>query len=132
MPEAEVALLLAQHLLGLPNADAHAEVAIDGASILAHGTIVFDIERHMESAGWRPIDASTGRNSWTCTYTRNDRTLRVHSRPGVGDVVASVDGRRVIAECKKGPPQGKKGSPERPLLSAALDKRSCWLSSPMM
>ena len=39
---------------------------------------------------------------------------------GEGDVVATVDGRRIVAECKKGPLVRKPGSPEYPLLTTAL------------
>lgn len=66
------------------------------------------------------MDVSTGRNPWTCTYARLGQTIRIHSRSGVGDVVARVGGRRVVCEYKKGPPPNKAGSPERPLLSTAL------------
>ena len=120
MPEGEVAIRLAEHLLGLHGADPHAEVAIDGASVMAHGAVVFDLAAHMEAQGWVAVDVSTGRNPWTCTYGREGRTIRVHSRSGVGDVVARVGGRRIVAECKKGAAPGKPGSPERPLLTSAI------------
>lgn len=120
MAEAEVALRLAEHLLSLPGAEPTADVAIDGASVLAHGQVIFDIEGHLARDGWRAMDASTGRNAWTCTYGRHGHSIRIHSRSGVGDVVGKVHGRRVVAECKKGPLVRKPGSPERPLLSTAL------------
>lgn len=52
MPEGEVARRLAEYLLSLPEADTHAEVAIDGASAFAHGFSVFDIAAHMAAVGW--------------------------------------------------------------------------------
>jgi hypothetical protein len=44
----------------------------------------------------------------------------VHSRPGKGDVVAQVDGRRIIAKCSKGPLDRRPGRAEHSLLTTAL------------
>jgi hypothetical protein len=108
MPEAEVSLRLAEFILSLPRSGAMASVAIDGASF-------------MVGTGWEQIkEPQVGRNAWTGAYRRGDKTIRVHSRPGEGDVVAQVNGRRIIAECKKGPLVRKPGSPEYPLLTTAL------------
>jgi hypothetical protein len=121
MPEAEVALRLAEFILSLPGSGAMASVAIDRASIKAGDAIIFDISRFMAGTGWEPIkEPQVGRNAWTGTYRRGDKTIRVHSRPGEGDVVATIDGRRIVAECKKGPLVRKPGSPEYPLLTTAL------------
>jgi hypothetical protein len=121
MPEAEVALRLAEFILSLPGSGAMASVAIDGASIKVGDLLVFDIGRFMAGTGWEQIkEPQVGRNAWTGTYRRGDKTIRVHSRPGEGDVVATVDGRRIVAECKKGPLVRKPGSPEYPLLTTAL------------
>ncbi len=121
MPEAEVALRLAEFILSLPNSGAMASVAIDGASIKVGDAVIFDIRRFMTGTGWEQTkEPQVGRNAWTGTYRRGDKTIRVHSRPGEGDVVATVDGRRIVAECKKGPLVRKPGSPEYPLLTTAL------------
>jgi hypothetical protein len=121
MPEAEVALRLAGFILSLPGSGAMASVAIDGASIKVGDTVTFDIGHFMFHTGWKPIkEPQVSRHAWTGTYRRNDKTIRVHSRPGEGDVVATVDGRRIIAECTKGPLVRKVGSPEYPLLKTAL------------
>jgi hypothetical protein len=121
MPEAEVALRLAEFILSLPGSGAMASVAIDGARIKVGDLLVFDIGRFMAGTGWEQTKKPQGgRNAWTGTYRRGDKTIRVHSRPGEGDVVATVDGRRIVAECKKGPLVRKPGSPEYPLLTAAL------------
>jgi len=121
MPEAEVALRLAEFILSLPGSGAMASVAIDGASIKVGDAIVFDIGRFMAGTGWEQIkQPQIGRNAWTGAYRRGDKTIRVHSRSGEGDVVATVEGRRIIAECKKGPLVRKAGSPEYPLLTTAL------------
>jgi hypothetical protein len=119
-PEALVTLLLAEYLLELEESTGCVEVAIDGASVSVSGNQIFDILGFLKDRGWQPATASTGRNEWTRDYNRNGQTLTIHSKPGSGDVVAQVGSRRFIAECKKGPPTGKKGSPERPLLNAAL------------
>jgi hypothetical protein len=121
MPEAEVALRLAEFILSLPGSGTMASVAIDGASIKVGDAVIFDIGRFMAVLGWEQIkEPQVGRNAWTGTYRRGDKTIRVHSRPGEGDVVATVDGRRIVAECKKGPLVRKPGSPEYPLLTTAL------------
>jgi hypothetical protein len=121
MPETEVALRLAAFILSLPNSGAMASVAIDGASIKVGDAVIFDIGRFMAATGWKQIkEPQVGRNAWTGAYRRSDKTIRVHSRPGEGDVVATVDGRRIVAECKKGPLLRKPGSPEYPLLTTAL------------
>jgi hypothetical protein len=121
MPEAEVALRLAEFILSLPGSGAMASVALDGASIKVGDAVIFDIGRFMAATGWKQIkEPQVGRNAWTGAYRRGDKTIRVHSRPGEGDVVATVDGRRIVAECKKGPLIRKPGSPEYPLLTTAL------------
>ncbi|MFC5481660.1 hypothetical protein [Microvirga aerilata] len=121
MPEAEVALRLAEFILSLPGSGTMASVAIDGASIKVGDAVIFDLGRFMAGTGWGQIkEPQVGRNAWTGAYRRGDKTIRVHSRPGEGDVLATVDGRRIVAECKKGPLIRKPGSPEYPLLTTAL------------
>jgi hypothetical protein len=121
MPEAEVALRLAEFILSLPSSGAMASVAVDGASIKVGDAVIFDIGRFMAATGWEQIkEPQVGRNAWTGAYRRGDKTIRVHSRPGEGDVVATVNGRRIVAECKKGPLVRKLGSLEYPLLTTAL------------
>jgi hypothetical protein len=121
MPEAEVSLRLAEFILSLPRSGAMASVAIDGASIKVGDAVIFNIGRFMVGTGWEQIkEPQVGRNAWTGAYRRGDKTIRVHSRRGEGEVVAQVNGRRIIAECKKGPLVRKPGSPEYPLLTTAL------------
>jgi hypothetical protein len=121
MPEAEVALRLAEFILALPGSGAMASVAIDRASIKVGDAVVFDIGRFMTGTGWEPIkEPRVGRSAWTGAYRRDDKTIRIHSRPGEGDVVATVDGRRIIAECTKGPLVHKVGRAEHSLLLTAL------------
>src|SRR5919112_2282932 len=121
MLEAEVALRLAEFILSLPGSGAMASVAIDGASIKVGDAVIFDIGRFMIGTGWKQIkEPQVGRNAWTGAYRRGDKTIRVHSRPGEGDVVATVDSRRIVAECKKGPLVHKAGRAEHSLLTTAL------------
>jgi hypothetical protein len=121
MPEAEVALRLAEFILSLPNSGAMASVAVDGASIKVGDAVIFDIGRFVAATGWEQTkEPQVGRNAWTGAYRRGNKTIRVHSRPGEGDVVATIDGRRVVAQCKKGPLVRKPGGPEYALLTAAL------------
>lgn len=121
MPEAEVALRLAEFLSERPGFGGHVDVAIDGASVRVGGADIFDISGYLALNGWavmRQTEAS--RNVWAATYQRGAATMLVHSRSGTGDVVATVGGRRIIAECKKGPLVKKPGSPEYPLLTTAI------------
>jgi hypothetical protein len=121
MPEAEVALRLAEFILSLPGSGAMASVAIDGASIKVGDAVVFDIGCFMSSTGWDQVKApQISRTAWTGTYRRGDKTIRVHSRPGEGDVVTTVEGRRIIAECTMGPLAHRPGRLEASLLTMAL------------
>ena len=121
MPEAEVSLRLAEYLSELSGFSGYIDVAIDGASVKVHGEEVFDIAAYLRASGWLLAAADKkSRNAWAATYRRSNATMRVHSRSGVGDVVTTIAGRRLIAECKKGPLVRKLGSPEYPLLTTAI------------
>jgi hypothetical protein len=120
MPQAEVALRFAGFILSLPASGAMASVALDGAGIKA-GEGVIDIGRFMAATGWEQTkEPQTGRIVWTGAYRRGDKTIRVHSRPGEGDVVATIDGRRIVAKCTKGPLARRPGRPEHSLLMRTL------------
>lgn len=121
MSEAEVALRLAAFILSLPGSGAMASVTIDGARIKVGDLLVFDIGRFMAGTGWEQTKKpQVGRNAWTGTYRRGDKTIRVHSRLGEGNVVATIDGQRVVAQCIKGPLARKPGRAEHSLLTTAL------------
>jgi hypothetical protein len=121
MSEAEVALRLADFILSLPHSGAMASVAIHGASIKVGDATVFDIGRFMAGIGWEQIkEPQFGRNARAGAYRRNGKTVRVHSRPGEGDVVTTIDGRRIVARCKRGTLVRKPGNPEYALLTDAL------------
>jgi hypothetical protein len=121
MSEAEVALRLAEFILSLSGSGAMASVVIDRASITVGDALVFDIGRFMAGAGWEQTKKpQVGRNAWTGTYRRGDKTIRVHSRLGEGNVVATIDGQRIVAQCTKGPLVRKPGRAEHSLLTTAL------------
>ena len=114
MSEAEVALRLAEFILSLPGSGAMASIRIDDA-------VLFDIGHFMAGTGWEQVkEPQVGRGAWTGAYRRGDKTIRVHSRLGEGDVITTINGRRIIAECQKGPLARRPGSPEHPVLTMAL------------
>ncbi len=121
MLEVEVALRFAAFLLSLPRSGSIASVAIDGASLKVRDVIHFDIAQFMTGTGWEQVkEPQVGRNTWTGTYRGGDKTIRVHSRAGGGDVVARVNGCRIIAACQKSSPVRRLEGPEAPLLTIAL------------
>lgn len=131
MPEAEVALRFAEHLSELPGFDGHLDVAIDGASVSVGGSEVFDLAGYLLANQWELVErTASSRNAWAATYGRGNATMLVHSRSGLGDVCASLNGRRVIAECKKGPLVKKSGSPEYPLLTTAVGQALLFRAEP--
>ena len=104
MPEAEVSLRLAFHLLDQSGSDGHASVAIDGAQVYIKGRgVIFPIKAFLRAYGWTLVEQS-GRNSWQGTYRcKQNQRLNVHAHAGIGDVEAAVNRTRVRAECKGGP-----------------------------
>lgn len=119
MPEAEVALRLAFHLLEHPASSDEASVALDGAQIRVQRRQVFPIRPFLFDLGWKQV-AQSGKNQWQGEYERKGSRLVLHSSPGVGDVVAHVGQARIRAECKKGPLIYKPGGKEYPALHEAL------------
>jgi len=119
MPEAEVALLLAFHLLDHPESHGEAEVAIDGAQVRVAKDEIFPIAEFLDAHGWKQTE-QTGKNPWQGTYNRGGKTLLIHSRSGVGDVVARIGEKRIRAECKKGNLVKKSSNPEYGILREAL------------
>jgi hypothetical protein len=119
MPEAEVSLRLAFHLLAMPDSQGTAEVAIDGAQIRVHGSQVFPIATFLLDMGWKQVEQQ-GKNPWQGSYERKGQRLWIHSCSGVGDVVVQVGTKRYRAECKGGPLIKRRGSQEYPKLRGAL------------
>ncbi|HYH23379.1 MAG TPA: hypothetical protein VD995_32590 [Azospirillum sp.] len=121
MPEAEVALRLAFHLLDQPGSGGHAEVAVDGAMVRVAGRDIFPLAAFLAATSWQQVERSPNAgNAWQGRYRRGNHALTVHARSGVGDVVARVGTRRIRAECKGGPLVPRKGSPEYPILQKGI------------
>src|SRR5687767_10998598 len=103
MPEAEVSLRLAFWLLERGHAAGRVDVAIDGAQVRIGDTIHFNLPGFLEERGWRKSATS---DAWQSDYMHIDMsgTVRIHSNPGCGDVVARLRrGYTLRVECKKGP-----------------------------
>jgi hypothetical protein len=120
MPEAEVSLRLAFHLIerGLTASDV--QVAIDGAQVKTTNTVHFGIAEFLRGLEWfKPATDDI----WQGTYAhaRYRPKVVIHSEPGRGDVVTVlIDGRTLRVECKKGPLVRSKSSQEYPLLREAM------------
>ncbi len=112
---------LAFWLLRHPEVGREVEVAIDGAQVEVAGRTIFALRQFLELSGWEGNPARPER--WQGTYRNGaypGRTLVVHSRPAVGDVVGEFAGKRVRAECKKGPLGRDRAGSEIRLLREAL------------
>lgn len=119
MPEAEVALLLAFHLLDRPDSHGEVDVAIDGAQVRIAKDVIFPIAEFLDAHGWKQTEQA-GKNPWQGSFQRGGQVLRVHSRSGVGDVVARIGEKRIRAECKKGNLIKRASNPEYGILREAL------------
>jgi len=120
MPEAEVSLRLAFHLIERGLAASDVQVAIDGAQVMTTDTTHFGIAEFLHGTEWlkRATDGI-----WQGIYSHSRHTPKVviHSMPGRGDVVATlINGQSLRVECKKGPLVRSKSSQEYPLLREAL------------
>lgn len=115
MPEAEVSLRLAFHLLAQIGAGRHASVAIDGAQVRVGGREIFPVIDFLLGEGWQLVK-QVGKSPWQGHYEKSGKALVVHARSGEGDVVTTRGSKRIRAECKGGPVTHKPGSKEYPLL----------------
>jgi hypothetical protein len=95
LTEAAVMLAMAMYLLNRGKVG-HVSVHPDGEHAKK-----FQIGEWLRGAGFEKSESS-GRTDYGGTYVRGQETLVVHPRPGVGDVVGEIDGRRVVVECKGG------------------------------
>lgn len=120
MPEAETSLRLTFFLLQNHFTEI-VEVAIDGAQVRTLELVHFPIEAFLLESQCEPCGPSKGDWGGTYRHAPSGGLLRIHSTPGLGDVVAELsDGRTFRAESKKGPLFRRPGSPEYPLLHEAL------------
>ena len=120
MPEAEVSLRLAFHLIENRLVESDVQVAIDGAQVRTTNTVHFGIAEFLRILSWvKPVTDDV----WQGIYSHISHIPKVviHSKSGCGDVVAKLtDGRTLRVECKKGPLSRSKSSQEYPLLREAL------------
>jgi hypothetical protein len=119
MPEAEVMLRLAFHIVGLPGVEPSVTVCPDDQHVESNGRTVFPITEFLTGNGW-VLTEQRGERDWQGRYAKDGRELIVSPDSRGGDVVAVVGQRRIRAECKKGPLTKKKGNPENNLVHAAI------------
>jgi hypothetical protein len=121
MPEAEVSLRLALWLIKNELAEGPVEVAIDGAQIQTGEMVHFKLGDFLASCDWRRESPGAAWQGIYCSCSGGAGRLRIHSSPGVGDVVAKLRSGHILrVECKKGPLERSKSSAEYPLLREAL------------
>lgn len=94
--EAAVMLAFAFHLLEQSNGEAEVSIHPDGE----HAKL-FDISDLLVRRGFHKT-ASIGKTSYRGRYVRDLNTITVNPKSGLGDVVALINGQRVVAECKGG------------------------------
>jgi hypothetical protein len=89
MPEAEVSLRLAFWLINNRLVDGTVEVSLDGAQVRIGETAQCDLENFMGRHGW---ERSAVGVAWQCDWcdSEAESTMRPHSNPGRGDVVARL------------------------------------------
>ncbi|MCE2753977.1 MAG: hypothetical protein LW720_19125 [Pirellula sp.] len=120
MPEAEVSLRLAIHLIENNLTISDVDVAIDGAQVKTTNTIHFAISEFLATIGWKKAKDDA---VWQGEYRheKHDRKIRIHSRSGCGDVVATLSNGKILrVESKKGSLSTSKSSKEYPLLREAM------------
>lgn len=120
MPEAEVSLRLAVHLVTSSRVKSDVAVALDGAQVKLGQTQHFDVSGFLRSLGWQP---EQGAARWQCKYVNPSclHCIVVHSLPGRGDVTATLSsGEQLVVEAKKGTVAKCKSSSEYQLLREAL------------
>jgi hypothetical protein len=119
-PEAQVALSLALWLIRKGMVRDAVSVSIDGAMVRVQSNDIFDPVSYLSARGWNRHGEE---EKWSGSFRRSGCTnvIEVHSRPGEGDVSAVLtDGRRFIAECKKGNAAPSRSNPEYPRMREAL------------
>lgn len=128
MPEPEVAILLAAHLLDTLPGATHADVAIDNATVEIRSatgtgdynqkTVIFPLKTFLEQQQWDLIRRD-GKRDWQGEYRRGVHTLTIQHRHGA-DVTVTTAAGRVLAECKAGPLEPVKGRGEHSILCTAI------------
>jgi hypothetical protein len=120
MPEAEVSLLLALHLVRDGLAQSDVSVALDGAQVRIGEQHYFDVPAFMIRHGWHRVGSG---ERWQGRYQASGvaHAIEIHSSPGLGDVTTVLAGQRpLIVEAKKGSMSPSKSSAEYKLMREAL------------
>lgn len=120
MPEAEVSLRLAIHLILSGLVKSNVEVALDGAQVKTGHSQHFDVIGFLRSLGWTSEVDSV---RWQGKYRNasNAHRIVIHSQSGRGDVTATLaTGEPLVVEAKKGTICSCKSSSEYPLLREAM------------
>lgn len=119
MPEGEVILRLAFHLLTLPGASQTVRVCLDDQHEVSGGVLVFPVAPFLAGEGWQQTEQK-GKRPSQGTYRKGAWQLIVSPDSRGGDVVATVGKKRVRAECKKGNLNRTTGNPENKLVHEAI------------
>jgi hypothetical protein len=94
--EAAVMLAFSFHLLRQAKGSAEVFIHPDGE----HAK-VFDISALLVTTGFEKT-SSMGSTPYGGRYVRDQHSITVNPKSGLGDVVAIIDGQRFVAECKGG------------------------------
>lgn len=120
MSEAEVSLLLANHLIVSGKTISDVSVALDGAQVKLGTKQHFDVQNFMAQRGWLK-EESMSRWQGRYHHTSQKYGILIHSQSGQGDVTTTmIGGLDLIVESKKGTLSNCKSSSEYPLLREAL------------
>lgn len=116
LTEAAVMLAFAYYLL-------HSIPSVNYVAIHPDGEHAkdFDIHKWLEDHDFKQTQL-IGKTGYSGTYVSGEKTIKVTSKPGIGDVEADAGGQKIVAECK-----GGKLIPDKCLDSgAAYVRRTRW------
>ena len=114
MPEAEVAVVMAEWLLAKDRPGSKVKMALDGAHV--HLTRPqFRLRAFLKKRGWVRGTPADSAHEWQGDYTRSGQALRIRFRAGF-DLRAKYRGRAIAVECKGGPLDRAKGKGTRTIL----------------
>lgn len=105
MPEAEVSIRVAKHLLGKAVLQSIVEVQIQKSQFTRKNDISFSIGTLMGELKLNQISSQYNADSfrWLGEYELNDKKLVIYNkRLGICDVFANIGGKRVLIQCKGG------------------------------
>jgi hypothetical protein len=94
--EAAVMLAFADHLLNTIPGVSHVEIHPDGEHVKR-----FDVRKWLENHDFKQ-SKTIGTTTYSGSYQRENQTITVTSKPGIGDVVTDDGTNKIVAECKGG------------------------------